>query len=55
MARFVDQNFLLILVDGSHADASRHDNVRVLWRIADLENALARSELAAVDLGCQDR
>ena len=54
MAGLVDQNFLLIFVDGGDADAAGEDDVGAAGGLVDLENALAWEEADEVDLGGED-
>src|SRR5262249_61634600 len=53
--RLVDQDFLLVFVDRGHANRTGHHHVGPLGRIADLVDALARSERLHFDRGGETR
>ena len=46
----VNQDLLLVLIDGGDADAAGHEDVGLLRWVADFEDALAGGELLQVDL-----
>jgi len=47
----VNQDLLLVLIDGGDADAAGHEDVGLLRWVADFEDALAGGELLEVNLG----
>ena len=54
MARFIDHHFLLIFIDGCNPNVAFHHDVGQPSRIADLIDALARSEFLYLNLFRQD-
>ena len=55
VARFINDDFLLIFVDGGHADFARDHHVSVTLGIADFVNTLTRRERSLLDLRRKDR
>ena len=55
VAGLIDDDFLVVLVDGGDLHAAGHHDVGVLAGIADLVDALAGGELFQLDLGGQNR
>jgi hypothetical protein len=50
----VDEDFLLVFVDGGDADVAGHEDIGGDAGFADLEDALARGELSYFDVGGED-
>src|ERR1700722_2088693 len=51
--RFVDYNFLMLLVDGRHSHPPRHHYIRLTAGVADLVDPLPWSEGFYLHLSCQ--